>query len=68
MTDTETVKLHVEVQVSYTDDDYDTGITVEQWNAMTPGERGKIRQEAWEVAAQSDGGGIWATTPGATED
>jgi hypothetical protein len=70
MTDTdqtETVKLHVEVHINYTDGDYDTGVTVAEWNAMSPTERGNIQAEAWEVAVQYDNGGIWATTPGATE-
>jgi hypothetical protein len=67
MTDTDqTVKLHVEVHVDYTDDDYDTGVTVAEWNAMSPSERGTVQAEAWQTAVQYDDGGIWPVTPGAT--
>ena len=64
----QTVRLHVHVQINSVDDDYDTGITVAEWNAMTPSQRSDIRAEAWEVAAQNDNGGVWTTTDGATED
>jgi hypothetical protein len=62
----ETVKLHVEVEISYVDYDYDTGVTVDAWNAMTPDQRSEIKQDAWSVAAQSDNGGIWTITENAT--
>lgn len=63
-----TVRLHVEVQISHVDDNYDTGVTVDAWNAMTPDERSDIKSEAWQGAAQADTGGIWPVTTGATEE
>lgn len=63
-----TVRLNVEVSIDWKDPDYDTGLTVDEWNAMTPDERSQVKENAWQVATQNDSGGIWPTTEGATHD
>lgn len=68
MANDETVKLNVTVHVDYDDPEYDTGITVDEWNAMTPQQRRREIQGAWDAAAQSDDGGIWPVTDGAVGD
>lgn len=63
----ETVRLHVTVRVDYDNPDYDTGLTVAEWNALTPEQRGRWVTNAWEVAAQTDDGGIRVVTEGAED-
>lgn len=63
-----TVRLGIEVSIDWVDHDFDTGLTIDQWNALTPEARSDIRDRAWQVAAQNDNGGIWTITEGATND
>jgi len=62
----ETVKLNISIHID-TSGDVDTGLTVEQWNALTDAERGKIYGDNWDAMAQSDDGGACVLTPGAKE-
>lgn len=68
MSKDQTVRLHVELDIRHVDDDYDTGVTLERWNAMTPNERQSYRESAWQAATEGDSGGIWVKTEGATND
>jgi hypothetical protein len=68
MPDGDSVRLHIVVSIDWKDDDYDTGMTVDEWNALTPEARSEIRNQAWQVACQNDNGGIWTDTEGATND
>jgi hypothetical protein len=61
----ETVKLDISIQINQHDPEYDTGLTVEQWNALTAAERSAICQDAWEGMAGMDNGGVSVVTPGA---
>ena len=60
-----TVRLHVRVHVDHTDDGYDTGIPLAEWNALSDEERSAVYNGAWDAAAQHDDGGIWPATEGA---
>ncbi len=62
----ETVRIHVSIDIS-TEEDADTGITVEAWNAMTEDERRQVSRDLWDAAAQRDNGGMWVITAGAEE-
>lgn len=60
----DTVKIHISIQIE-TEGVHDTGLTVEQWNALTQAEQAEIAQEMWNDAAGSDNGGIRVITDGA---
>lgn len=62
----ETVKLDISIDIS-TQDIVDTGLTVEQWNALSDKGRRDIVRDYWEVMAQHDNGGIAVVTPGAED-
>ncbi len=63
----ETVKLDIRIEISQHDPDYDTGLTVAEWNALTPAERSDIYQGAWNAMAGADNGGVRVVTEGAEE-
>lgn len=61
----DTVKIHISIEIS-TEDEADTGYTVEQWNAMTDTDRRAFVSEMWSTyASNADGGGISVITDGA---
>jgi hypothetical protein len=60
----ETVKFQVTVHID-AEDEVDTGLTVEQWNALSGAERGAWAANAWEALAQQDDGGFTMLTEGA---
>lgn len=61
----ETVKVHISIEIE-TEGECDTGLTVEQWNAMTDAERFQKVREMWsEKAGNHDNGGMHVTTAGA---
>jgi hypothetical protein len=61
----DTVKVHVSIEIS-TEGEHDTGLTVEQWNALSDVGRGAIVSNIWATeAGDHDNGGIWVTTQGA---
>lgn len=62
----ETVKLDISIDIS-TQDIVDTGLTVEQWNALSDKGRRDIVRDYWEAMAQHDNGGIAVVTPGAED-
>ena len=60
-----TVKLNICIEIS-TDGEVDTGLTIEQWNALTYDERAALTNELWdEEAGSHDQGGVWVITEGA---
>lgn len=61
----ETVRLAIVIHIDQCDDDYDTELTVEQWNALTDAERSSLYQGVWEAMAQHDDGGVAVLTEGA---
>lgn len=67
MTNAETVKLDIAIEISQHNPEYDTEITVADWNAMTERERSEVYTDAWNTMAQSDTGGIRVITQGAEE-
>lgn len=64
---TDTVKVHISIQID-TEGDADTGITVEQWNALTNAERSRIVSDMWSAdAGDHDNGGMYVITDGAAD-
>lgn len=64
----DTVKLHIAIQIDTEDDDADTGYTLEAWNALAQAERSAIATQMWmDAAGNSDGGGMHVVTTGAEE-
>lgn len=61
---TGTVKIHIAIDIQV-DEEADTGLTVEAWNAMTGWEREEVVQELWNEAAAADNGGVSVVTEGA---
>ncbi|MGI5247567.1 hypothetical protein [Dactylosporangium sp. CA-139066] len=61
----ETVKLDIRIEISQHDPEYDTELTVDQWNALTDAERSAIYQNAWSALAERDNGGVRVVTEGA---
>jgi hypothetical protein len=60
-----TVKVHITIEISV-EDDYDTGYTIAQWNALAETERSRVVGDMWQdEAAGHDGGGITVITEGA---
>jgi len=63
---TDTVKVRIEIQIS-TEGEHDTGITIDEWNAMSDADRAAFVWELWKTdAGDHDNGGMWVTTDGAT--
>jgi hypothetical protein len=62
----ETVKLDISIEIS-TQDVVDTGLTVEQWNALSATERYAMAKDAWDAMAESDDGGMSVATAGAED-
>jgi hypothetical protein len=62
----ETVKLDISIEISE-QDVVDTGLTVEQWNALTGEQRSAIARDIWNDMAARDNGGMSVVTPGAEE-
>lgn len=62
-----TVRLDISIQINQHDSNYDTGLTVEEWNALTNQERSEIYQGVWEVMAGRDNGGVHVLTEGAED-
>lgn len=62
----DTVKLNISIEIS-TRDTVDTGLTVEQWNALSDDERFAVARNIWDSMAQSDNGGMAVVTEGAEE-
>lgn len=63
----ETVKVRISIEIS-TEDDADTGLTVEQWNALTDAERSAMVRDMWDTYASSaDSGGMQVLTAGAAD-
>lgn len=60
-----TVRLDITIEIRQHDADYDTEMTVEEWNALTDDERGQVYQDAWSAMAQNDNGGVHVLTEGA---
>lgn len=61
----ETVKVHITIEIS-TEGEYDTGLTVEEWNGLSEAERSRIVTEMWSAeAGDHDNGGMWVTTENA---
>ena len=65
-TDEGTVKVRVTIEIHSTDD-VDTGLTVDQWNALTVDERQALADEYWTTMAQEDQGGFLVLTDGAVD-
>lgn len=63
--DDRTVRLDISIQIDQHDDDYDTGITVAEWNAMTDKQRSNVYRDAWSTMAEIDNGGVRVLTEGA---
>lgn len=63
----ETVKLDISISIEEHDLAWDTGLTVEEWNALDDDQRSEIHQEAWNFLSQRDNGGVRVVTEGATE-
>lgn len=68
MTDDEptTVIIHVTVKIM-SRGDWNTDLTVDQWNDLTDQQRSDLAHRAWEDIAQPDNGGVWVTTTGAKD-
>jgi hypothetical protein len=62
----DTVKVHINIEI-LVDGTYDTGMTVAEWNALTPAERSDIVQDMKDTAMEADNGGAWVETDGAAE-
>lgn len=60
----ETVQIDISIEIS-TQCVFDTGLTVEEWNAKTDAERYAIARAMWEAEAERDNGGMSVVTPGA---
>ena len=61
----DTVQIRISIQIS-SEGDCDTGLTVDQWNALSNEERSAIYHDLWGAeAANGDGGGAEVLTPGA---
>ncbi len=60
----ETVEIDISIRIE-TQGVYDTGLTVEEWNAKTDAERYAIARDMWEAEAARDDGGMSVITPGA---
>lgn len=63
----ETVKLDISIHIDQHDPEADTGLTVAEWNALTPAERSSIYAGMWEAMAGMDSGGVRVVTEGAEE-
>lgn len=61
---TETVRLHVRVEIRE-DDTLDTGLTVERWNALSADARREYYRDMWQRLAAWDAGGVSVLTAGA---
>jgi hypothetical protein len=61
----ETVRLEISIQIDEYDNDYDTGYSVAEWNALTDEERSAVYHDAWEAMTAADSGGVRVLTPGA---
>lgn len=61
-----TVKLDISIEIS-TQDVVDTGLTVDEWNALSADQRFEKTRLIWNAMAESDNGGIKVVTPGAEE-
>lgn len=62
----ETVHIDISIQID-TEGVIDTGLTVDEWNALPAMERQAIIKANWEAMAESDNGGIRVVTEGAEE-
>jgi len=62
----ETVKLDISIEI-ITQDVVDTGLTVEQWNALSADERHGMAKNIWNAMAESDNGGMSVATDGAED-
>lgn len=60
----ETVKVHIAINIQ-SESSYDTGMSVEAWNALTEEERSNIKMGFWDEEASNDNGGVWVETEGA---
>lgn len=60
----ETVRFRARVHVD-AEAEIETGLTVEQWNALTAEQRSVFASEAWEALVQQDDGGFTMLTDGA---
>lgn len=60
----ETVRIHVIIEIDV-DTVEDTGLTVEQWNALHDSGRAEIVDQLWSAAAEANQGGMQVVTPGA---
>jgi hypothetical protein len=61
----ETVRLEISIKIDQHDGDYDTGYSVERWNALTDAERSAVYHAAWDAMAEQDDGGVTVLTEGA---
>jgi len=62
----ETVKIRVEIEISMAGD-ADTGVSLDEWNAMSDEERSALVGQIWlDEAGGHDNGGVWTLTEGAT--
>lgn len=63
----DTVKIHISIEIG-SEADYDTELSVEDWNALTDQERSRIAREAWETeAGNGDHGGMGVLADGAVD-
>lgn len=60
----DTVKVRLTILID-SSGDYDTELTVDEWNALTAEQRSDIAHQMWETAAQMDSGGVEVLTEGA---
>lgn len=59
------VKLHVVISIDV-DEQVDTGLSVDQWNALGDAGRQDLVEQIWNAASQNDMGGVSVITDGAT--
>ena len=63
-----TVHLHMTIEISCENEDLDTGISVDKWNAMDNSERQAAIRDIWiDEASSYDNGGVSVITDEAEE-
>lgn len=60
----ETVKVRISILID-SEGEYDTGYSVDQWNALTDAQKSQMIEGFWDEEAQNDNGGVMLLTKGA---